>query len=61
MQLASDLRHAHERDPAKLRITGVLPGDRWEAAWGPDPEDPEVGRFYVWIRWASDRRVESAW
>jgi hypothetical protein len=50
-QVASDLRNAHRRDRTKLRMGGVLPGERWDAAWGHASEDPNPAHFYVWLRW----------
>ncbi|MFM8528337.1 MAG: hypothetical protein ACKOD2_01430 [Ilumatobacteraceae bacterium] len=49
-QLASDIRSAHNRDPEKLRVRGVLPGERWEARWGVSPECPP-GNFVIWVRY----------
>lgn len=48
-QIASDLRSAHHRDPKKLRIKGVLPGDKWDSRWNSSPEGPE-GQYSIWIR-----------
>lgn len=52
-QIASDLRSAHHRDPKKLRVKGVLPGDRWDARWNASPEGPD-GQFSIWIRFLGD-------
>jgi hypothetical protein len=49
-QVASDVRNAHLRDLTKMRVRGVLPGDRWEAQWDNDPADADLGHFYVWLR-----------
>jgi len=48
-QIASDLRSAHRRTPDRVRVKGVLPGERWDARWGVSPEGPN-GQFAVWIR-----------
>ena len=52
-QIASDLRSAHHRDPKKLRVKGVLPGDRWDARWNASPEGPD-GQFSIWIRFIAE-------
>ena len=52
-QIASDLRSAHHRDPKKLRVKGVLPGDRWDARWNASPEGPD-GQFSIWIRFLGE-------
>jgi len=49
-QVASDLRAAHHRDSSKLRVKGVLPGDRWDTRWNASPEGPE-GQYSIWIRY----------
>ena len=48
-QVASDLRAAHHRDTKKLRVKGILPGDRWDTRWNTSPEGPE-GQYSIWIR-----------
>lgn len=48
-QIASDLRSAHHRDPKKLRVKGVLPGDKWDTRSNSSPEGPE-GQYSIWIR-----------
>ena len=48
-QIASDLRSAHHRDPTKLRVKGVLPGDKWDTRWNSSPEGPE-GQYSIWVR-----------
>jgi hypothetical protein len=48
-QIASDLRSAHHRDPKKLRVKGVLPGDKWDTRWNSSPEGPE-GQYSIWVR-----------
>ena len=48
-QIASDLRSAHHRDPKKLRVKGVLLGDKWETQSNSSPEGPE-GQYSIWIR-----------
>lgn len=48
-QIASDLRSAHHRDPKKLRVKGVLPGDKWDTQWNSSPEGPQ-GQYSIWIR-----------
>ena len=52
-QIASDLRSAHHRDPKKLRVKGVLPGDRWDARWNASPEGPD-GQFSIWFRFLGE-------
>ncbi len=49
-QVASDLRASHHRDSSKLRVKGVLPGDRWDTRWNASPEGPE-GQYSIWIRY----------
>ena len=49
-QLASDLRNAHERDLLKMRIRGVLQGERWETASGRLEADPDRTHYYLWFR-----------
>jgi len=49
-QVASDLRNAHRRSPGKMRVSGFLPGDRWETRWENDPADPDAEHFYIWLR-----------
>jgi hypothetical protein len=49
-QLASDIRRIVLRDPESIRVTGFLPGERWDAVFDNDPADPNVDHFYVWIR-----------
>ena len=49
-QVASDLRAAHHRDTKKMRVKGILPGDRWDARWNSSPEGPE-GQYSIWIRY----------
>jgi hypothetical protein len=49
-QVASDLRNSHRRAPEKMRMSGCLPGDRWETRWQNDPVDPDLEHFYVWLR-----------
>lgn len=50
-QIASDIRNAHLRDFSKVRIRGFLPDDKWDAAWGTDPNDTDPTHFYVWLRY----------
>jgi hypothetical protein len=52
-QIASDLRSAHHRDPKKLRVKGVLLGDKWETQSNSSPEGPE-GQYSIWIRFIGD-------
>jgi hypothetical protein len=52
-QVASDLRAAHHRDSKKLRVKGILPGDRWDTRWNSSPEGPE-GQYSIWIRFIGD-------
>ena len=63
-QIASDLRCAHRREPSKMRIKGVLAGDRWETQWAQDEADPNPANFYVWLRWVPTTpaaRLATAW
>jgi hypothetical protein len=56
MQVASDLRNAHRRDPKKLRLRGGLPTDRWETQWASGGNgSPE---YFVWVRDASSGVAE---
>ena len=57
-QVSSDLRSVHRRDPKKVRLRGLLPGDQWEAVWGSDPRDPDPEHFYVWLRYAGQSSGE---
>ena len=52
-QVASDLRAAHHRDSKKLRVKGILPGDKWDTRWNSSPEGPE-GQYSIWIRFIGD-------
>jgi hypothetical protein len=52
-QIASEIRHSYHRDLAKLRITGLIEGERWEAEWGRTAVDPNPDHYYVWLRWVS--------
>ena len=49
-QVASDLRAAHHRDVERLRVKGILPGDKWDTRWNSSPEGPE-GQYSIWIRY----------
>jgi hypothetical protein len=53
-QLASDIRCAHIRDPKKMRIRGIAPGERWETRVAPSPyvtdQSPENTPYWIWIR-----------
>lgn len=49
-QVASDLRNCHRRAPAKMRVSGILPGDVWETRWENDPSDTDADHFYIWLR-----------
>lgn len=66
-QVASDLRNAAHRDPAKMRVRGLLAGERWEAVWAPDPAGDDPARCFIWLRClgiptvVSVESVESAW
>jgi len=53
-QVSSDLRAAHHRDATKLRVKGILPGDRWDTRWNASPEGPE-GQYSIWIRFIGDK------
>jgi hypothetical protein len=45
-QLASDIRNAYRRDLGKSRVRGMLPGERWDAAWG------EInGQYFIWLKY----------
>ncbi|MFZ9629987.1 MAG: hypothetical protein ACO3C1_11620 [Ilumatobacteraceae bacterium] len=66
-QVASDLRNAHRR-ATKMRVSGFMPGDRWDTRWDNDPADDNPDHFYIWLRFdgltAADRRrmlEEAAW
>ena len=54
-QLASDIRCAHTRDPKKMRIRGIAPGEQWAARVAPSPHvcSDEVGAanvpYWIWI------------
>ena len=52
-QVASDLRAAHHRDVKKLRVKGILPGDKWDTRWNSSPEGPE-GQYSIWIRFIGE-------
>ena len=54
-QVASDLRTAHHRDTRKMRVKGILPGDRWDARWNSSPEGPE-GQYSIWIRYTGHEK-----
>lgn len=41
-QVASDIRRSHDR--VDKRMAGILPGEVWDATWGPID-----GQHYVWI------------
>jgi hypothetical protein len=49
-QVASDLRNASHRDPAKSRVRGLRVGESWEAKSGHDPADTDPDHWYVWLR-----------
>lgn len=51
IQVASDLRNAHLDRSGRVRVRGLLPGDRWETRSGLDPSDPDPTHFYVWLRY----------
>ena len=50
-QIASDIRNAWRRDPKKLRLRGLLEGERWEAVWGPSPDALDPEQCYIWLRY----------
>jgi len=52
-QVASDLRAAHHRDTKKLRVKGILPGDKWDTRWNSSPEGPD-GQYSIWIRFIGE-------
>jgi len=49
-QLASDIRAAHRRPLDKLRVRGILEGEKWEARWSTDEKCPP-GHFSIWVRY----------
>lgn len=53
-QIASDIRNAWRRDPRKMRLRGLLPGERWEAVWGPAPEAADNEQCFIWLRFLGD-------
>ncbi|MSW78867.1 MAG: hypothetical protein F2749_14605 [Actinobacteria bacterium] len=55
-QIASDIRNAWRRDPQKMRLRGMLEGERWEAVWGPAPEATDPDQCFIWLRFISDGR-----
>lgn len=55
MQVASDLRNAHRRDPEKMRLRGALPTDRWETQWAPASEGST--EYFLWVRDVSSTTV----
>lgn len=54
-QLTSDIINATHRDPATIRVKGILPGEVWDARW-LHASDAPGSDFVVWIR--LDRVVE---
>lgn len=52
-QLASDLRRAHARDLTKHRVSGLRPGERWEAEHRSATDAPNASRHYLWFRLVS--------
>lgn len=52
-QIASDIRNAWRRDPKKMRLRGLLEGERWEAVWGPAPEAADPEQCFIWLRFIS--------
>lgn len=52
-QVASDLRRAHARDLTKHRLSGLRPGERWQAEHAPANEEPDCSRHYLWFRLVS--------
>jgi hypothetical protein len=53
-QIASDIRNAWRRDPKKMRLRGLLEGERWEAVWGPAQEAADPEACFIWLRFLSD-------
>jgi hypothetical protein len=47
-QIASDIRNATHRDPARSRLRGLRHGDRWETQWGK-AAGVDSGEYFVWI------------
>ena len=48
-QLVSDIINAGHRNPATVRVKGILPGEQWEARWAQAPDGPRNDHI-VWIR-----------
>ena len=53
-QIASDIRNAHKRQPDKMRLRGILPGEMWDARCAPalrmcSDEPPVKEPYWVWI------------
>lgn len=53
-QIASDVRNSWKRDPVKMRMRGLGPGERWEAVSGPSPEGLDPGRHFLWLRYVGE-------
>ena len=53
-QVASDIRNSHRRQPGKMRISGLVPGDRWDTRWGTDERDGDEEHAYVWLCFTGD-------
>jgi len=56
-QIATDITRAAHRDPAKLRVKGIRPGERWDARWSP-ADSGAPGDHVVWIRLAASDTAE---
>lgn len=56
-QIASDVRNAWKRDPVKMRMRGLIAGERWEAVCGPSPEGTDPDRHYLWLRYMGNDDV----
>jgi len=52
-QLESVIRNAWRRGPKKMRLRGLLEGERWEAVCGPAPESADTEECFVWLRFVS--------
>lgn len=72
-QIASDLRRVHTRGSEKLRVRGVVPGDRFETRYAVDESvyvefvsedcddaaaDLPKARYFLWIKFIADEGKE---
>ena len=51
LQIASDIRRAAHRNPAKSRFGAQLQGETWDATHGKLETDPDPNHFYIWLRY----------